>query len=109
MRRVVVLTVTNGDCGFDVMCLMSGAPRRVTTRSALRIEVGRFILKHAGNRAVVAALYGLAEIKVLWGLFELETAGAAIFAEDVGVVAVGDVNHAGGNVNHGDGVVSVRQ
>ena len=42
------------------------------------------------------------------GMIELEAAGAAIFAEDVGVVAVGDVNHGGGDVNHGDGVV-VRQ
>ena len=73
LNRIVVFTVADGDCGFDVMCLMIGAPRRVTTRTKLRTCVGGFLLKHAGNRAVVAAMFGLAEITLHLGMFELET------------------------------------
>ena len=32
IHLIVLLTATDGDCGFDVMCLMSGAPPRGTTR-----------------------------------------------------------------------------
>ena len=108
--RIVVYTVADGDCGFDAMCLMLNVPRRLTTRTGLRTDIGRFLLQHAGNRAVIAIMHTLVEVSVHFGMFELRAAGEAIFVADVGVVAVGDVNHGDGGVtpkylHHGDGVV----
>jgi hypothetical protein len=102
---IVILTVADGDCGFDVMCLMSGEPRRAAARNALRTELRNFVLKHAGNRALVACMFGTAEVSTHTGLLELATAGAAL---------LGDVVHHGDGVvdavhaDHGDGVVGSR-
>ena len=101
---IVILTVADGDCGFDVMCLMSGEPRRLAARNALRTELRNFVLKHAGNRALVSCMSTLGEVSVHVGLLELAAAGAALVG-DINVHAhhgdgVGDAVHA----HHGDGV-----
>ena len=49
LSRVVCATVSDGDCGLDLMCLMSGAPRTLATRRAFRQELSAFLITHAGN------------------------------------------------------------
>ena len=39
MRRILVQTVVDGDCAFDVMCLMLGERRHREVRQALRCEL----------------------------------------------------------------------
>ena len=73
-------TVTDGDCGVDVMCSMLGWNRSSVNRDALRSELCAYILKHAGNRAFVAMLRHTGEIDNHLGLYELDVAGAALVA-----------------------------
>ena len=73
-------TVTDGDCGVDVMCSMLGWNRSSVNRDALRSELCAYILKHAGNRALVAMLRHTGEIDNHLGLYELDVAGAALVA-----------------------------
>ena len=49
-NRIVTWTVADGDCGLDVLCLMSGLSRCQLQRDPLRTELSAFILKHAGSR-----------------------------------------------------------
>ena len=58
----VSATVVDGDCGLDVMCLMSGWTRCNPNRHALRYEPAAVALKHSGNRAVVAMLRHVGEL-----------------------------------------------
>ena len=84
LGRVVVPTVLDGDCGLDVMCLMSGAPRRAAMRTSIRHELCSFALAHAGNRALVAAMWSTAELQHHLGLHSLEEPGALLFSESRG-------------------------
>ena len=86
----VAKTVTDGDCGLDVMCLMLAWKRCKQNRDLLRNELATFALKHKANRAFVAILHALGELTTHLGLYELDSAGAALFADDV---------------HHGDGAV----
>ena len=61
-NRIVTRTVADGDCGLDVLCLMSGLSRCQLQRDSLRTELSAFILKHAGNRALISILYQLVEV-----------------------------------------------
>ncbi|CAK0856984.1 unnamed protein product, partial [Prorocentrum cordatum] len=76
----LVATVTDGDCGLDVMCFMLGWNRSSVNRDALRCELCAYILEHAGNRAFVAMLRHTGEIDNHLGLYELDAAGAALVA-----------------------------
>ena len=42
----VLGTVTDGDCGIDLMCLMSGLGQTLAYRTALREQLSDFLLKH---------------------------------------------------------------
>ncbi|CAK0863844.1 unnamed protein product [Prorocentrum cordatum] len=76
----LVATVTDGDCGIDVMCSMLGWNRSSVNRAALRCDLCAYILEHAGNRAFVAMLRHTGEIDNHLGLYELDAAGAALVA-----------------------------
>ena len=84
LGRVVIPTVLDGDCGLDVMCLMAGAPRRAAMRTSIRQDLCSLVLAHAGNRALVAAMYMTAEIQHHLGLHSLEEPGALLFSESRG-------------------------
>ena len=45
--------------------------------------MGAFALKHVGNRAFVATMHAVGEIGTHLGLFELDSAGAALLADDL--------------------------
>ena len=70
--RIVLETVDDGDCGLDVLNMMAGSERRLESREELRNEIARFLLKHAGNRALIAMLRDLGELSHHLGRFELE-------------------------------------
>ena len=53
---MVVHTVRNGDCAFDVMCLMAGEARTEARRRELRFQVPDYFAKHAGNTALHSAV-----------------------------------------------------
>ena len=91
----IALTVMDGDCGLDVMCLMLAWKRCKMNRCLLRRELSAFALKHLGNRAFVAMLYGVGELRTHLGLFELDSAGATLFADET--------QEAVQELHHGDG------
>ena len=88
-NRIVTWTVCDGDCGLDVLCLMSGLSRCRLQRDSLRTELSAFVLKHAGNRALISILFQLVEVTEHLGLFELAASGAEFVVDDA---------------HHGDGV-----
>jgi len=97
VNQRVAKSVTNGDCGLDVMSLILGMPRNLVSRKGLRTELCAFARKHIANRVFIAMLNELGELTVHLGLYELESAGASLMAcplEEALVVA-----------NHGDGVI----
>ena len=98
-NRVVLQTIADGDCAIDVMCLMIGAFRRLAARTAIRIELGDFLLRHAGNRSLIACAYTLREVSCHLGMIELAAAGAALLELDAAGHGDGDANIA----SHGDG------
>ena len=49
--RFVIVTIADGSCGLDVMCLMLGLQRERQVRQSLRWELAAFVLRHTGNRA----------------------------------------------------------
>ena len=55
---IVLLTVADGSCGLDVMCLMLGLQRDAQERLSLRYELAAFVMKQIGNRALVAMVHG---------------------------------------------------
>ena len=71
MNRIVLETVGDGDCGLDVLNMIIGGERRLEARQALREEMAKFLLKHVGNRALIAMLHDLGEISKHLGRFEL--------------------------------------
>ena len=71
--RIVLETVSDGDCGVDVLNLMLGSERRVEARDALRLEMAEFLFRNVGNRALIAMLYDLGELLEHRGRFELAT------------------------------------
>ena len=77
----VAKTVADGDCGLDVMCLMLAWKRCKHNRDVLRNELCAFALKHMGNRAFVAMLHEVGELRTHLGLFELDSAAAALLAD----------------------------
>ena len=88
--RIVTWTVCDGDCGLDVLCLMSGLSRCRLQRDSLRTELSAFVVKHAGNRALISILFQLVEVTEHLGLFEL----AAAFTE----LLAGDAHHGDGRM-----------
>ena len=76
----IVKTVADGDCGLDVMCLMLGWRRCKQNRDLLRNELCAFALMHIANRAFVAMLHEVGELREHLGLFELDSAGKALLA-----------------------------
>ena len=81
-NRIVTWTVCDGDCGLDVLCLMGGLSRCRLQRDSLRTELSAFVLKHAGNRALISILFQLVEVTEHLGLFELAAAGAELVVDD---------------------------
>ena len=81
-NRIVTCTVCDGDCGLDVLCLMGGLSRCRLQRDSLRTELSAFVLKHAGNRALISILFQLVEVTEHLGLFELAAAGAELVVDD---------------------------
>ena len=71
-------TVDDGDCGVDVLNLIVGVERQLEVREALRLELAGFLLKHVGNRALIAMLFDLGEVAVHLGRVELETEAAKL-------------------------------
>ena len=65
------------------MCLMLAWKRCKQNRDLLRNELGAFALKHMGNRAFVAMLHAVGELRTHLGLFESDSAGAALLADDL--------------------------
>ena len=53
MSVIILQTIADGSCGLDVMCLMLGLKREKEVRQALRWELGAFVLRHVGNRALI--------------------------------------------------------
>lgn len=82
LGRMVMETIADGDCGLDVMCLMIGWPREMASRRSLRCELCAFALEHVGNRALVAAMHALAELRGHLGLFELEASATELLQSD---------------------------
>ena len=87
-NRIVTRTVAEGDCGLDVLCLMSGVSRCRLQRDSLRTELSAFIVKLAGNRQFISILVQSVEATEHLGLFELAAAGAEL--------VVGDAHHGDG-------------
>ena len=52
----VEVTVRDGSCGLDAMCLMLGWPRTLANRMLLRNELASFVFKHSANRALIYML-----------------------------------------------------
>ena len=67
MDRIVLETVADGDCGLDVLNMMTGSERRLEVREALRQEIAGFLLKHVGDRALIAMLRDLGELDITLG------------------------------------------
>ena len=80
--RIVTWTVCDGDCGLDVLCLMGGLSRCRLQRDSLRTELSAFVVKHAGNRALISILFQLVEVTEHLGMFELAAAGAELVVDD---------------------------
>ena len=78
LERIVIPAIADGDCALDVMCLMAGMDRRLASRASVREQLCRFLLRHAGNRALIASMYHTGEVSTHLGQFELESAGAAL-------------------------------
>ena len=97
--RIVIETIADGSCGVDVMCLMLGLRRAKDVRRAVRWELGAFLLKHCGTRALVQSMFTLGEVDRHMGLFELEAAGAVLLADET---TYGD-DSAGGSSQSGGG------
>ena len=81
----VTATTTDGNCAFDVMCMMLDWDRTEQNRKLLRSELSVFALKHIGNRAFVAMLSKVGEVNMHLGLFELESAGMSLLEDGVQV------------------------
>jgi len=95
--RILLETVADGDCGADVLNMMTGLERRLEVRDALRHEMAGFLLKHVGNRALVAMLRDLGEVGVHLGRVELETEAAKLLEDSHGT------HHGDGDARvHGD-------
>ena len=86
----------DGDCGLDVMCLMLAWKRSRENRCLLRKELGVYALKHVGNRAFVAMLHEVGELKTHLGFYELESAGALLIESHHGDGAVLESHHGDG-------------
>ena len=78
----VAKTVADGDCGLDVMRLMLAWKRCKHNRDVLRNELCAFALKHVGNRAFAATLHEVGELRAHLGFFELDSAAAALLADE---------------------------
>ena len=102
---IVLPIIADGICGLDVMCLMLGLKREKEVRQALRWELGAFVLRHVGNRALIQSLWTLGELKRHLGSCELGAAGAVVLAD-----ASHDTRHGDGNGGdgHGDSQVALR-
>ena len=81
-NRIVTWTVCDGDCGLDVLCLMGCLSRCRLQRDSWRTELSAFVVKHAGNRALISILFQLVEVTEHLGLFELAAAGAELVVDD---------------------------
>ena len=82
VKRHLVSTIADGNCGPDAMCLMLGLRRTVEVRDALRLDIASFVLKHNANRALISVLYTLNEVTKHMGHFELKDAAVALFVDD---------------------------
>jgi hypothetical protein len=102
--RILLETVADGDCGVDVLNMMTGLERRLEVRDALRHEMAGFLLKHVGNRALVAMLRDLGEVGVHLGRVELETEAAKLLEDSHGTHhGDGDARVHGEHGGDGDG------
>ena len=57
LDRIVIPTIDDGDCALDVMCFMAGMDRRLASRASVREQLCRFLLRHAGDRALIASMF----------------------------------------------------
>ena len=101
MNCIVLETVGDGDCGLDVLNMIIGGERRLEARQALRQEMAKFLLKHVGNRALIAMLHDLGEISKHLGRFELESEAAKLLED-----SHGDGRGDGAALAHGDGAAA---
>ena len=101
----IVKTIADGDCGLDVMCLMLGWERSMRTRQKLRSDLCAFALRHIGNRAFIAMMHSVGELRTHLGLYELASAGSELFeGEDAASELVVD---AASETHHGDGGAAI--
>ena len=56
--QMAVPTVTDGDCAFDVMCVMAGEERTAKARADLRFEVADYLMRNPENAALHRVLKG---------------------------------------------------
>ena len=106
---IVLETIADGTCGLDVMCLMLGLKREKVVRQALRWELGAFVLRHVGNRALIQSLFTLGEVTRHLGFFELGAAGAVVLADASHDTGHGDGSGGdSGGDSHGDSQVALR-
>ena len=82
LDRIVVPTVTDGDCGVDVQSIMLGVPRTRRFRDLLRTELCDFTIRHVGARALIACLFAVGDLSDHIGFFELAAAGAQMLVND---------------------------
>ena len=92
----IAKTVADGDCGLDVMCLMLAWKRSKLNRDLLRLELAAFALKHMGNRAFVAMLHGVGELRTHLGLVELDSAGKVLLADELHQESLQELHHGDG-------------
>ena len=59
----VLGTVTDGDCGIDLMCLMGGLEQNLASRIALREQLSDFLLKHLTDPWMLDIMAVCQEIK----------------------------------------------
>ncbi len=97
-------TVADGDCGLDVMCLMLAWKRSKENRIKLRTGLADFAVQNLDNRAFVAMLHTVGELKVHLGFFELESSGADLLARPLPAMVMASSVEA---ARHGDGVVAL--
>ena len=94
----MIETIVDVSWGVDVMCLMLGLRRAKDVRRAVRWELGAFLLKHCGHRALVQPMFTLGEVDRHMGLFELEAGGAVLLADET---TNGDDSASGSSQNGG--------
>ena len=82
VKRHVISTIADGNCGLDAMCIMLGLQRTAMACEALRLDIALFVLKHNANRALISALYHLQEVSRHMGHFELEHAAIPLFPDE---------------------------